>query len=177
MQPALAPLPEGISDDAWFAASRTIRDYCRWHIAPEISETLTLDGNGSSLLRLPSAYVVDVASVSNDGVLVATDGYEWSRFGMLRAVGRPWSRRFRGVVVELTHGYETCPEDVLEVAIQLARANAVLTSQSGSMLALATGMTSGPHSFQISQAAQAGVVGLSGQHRGVLNRYRLSSSP
>lgn len=157
------PLTEISSDPATLAAERAIREYCGWHIAPTVTETLTLDGPGGTLLRLPSMHVIDVAEVV-DGGTPMTDP-EWSRDGMIRA--RCWSTRFRGVKVTLDHGYDECPEDLAEVVRIMAAQ--VPTGQ--------TSKTAGPFMVHLSAAAAAGAVGLSGPHRGILDRYRLSSRP
>lgn len=170
MIPDMASAPDGVDVSAWRAAQAAIRGYCGWHVAPSVTQSLTLDGPGSTLLRLPSMHVTDVTSVVNDGREI-TDP-QWSASGMIR--GR-WTEKFRGVTVTLMHGYDPCPPDVLDVLTQMATYAQLLASSGAG--GIASQMASGPHSFSVSTAAAAGSVGLSGQHRGVLNRYRLSSSP
>lgn len=99
------------------AAEGAIRDYCGWHVAPVIRETVTLDGTGRSLLKLPSMRVVEVHSVLVDGTDV-TSMVRWSDMGMLEGIRFP--DRFRAVVVEMTHGFD--PEDVPGVIGVLLRA-------------------------------------------------------
>ena len=159
----LADVPDGVDEFSWLAACAAVRLYCGWHIAPVVTETLTLDGPGGTLLRLPSARVVNVLSVTNFGTVI--DQPEWSSDGMIRA--HCWTERFRGVVVELTHGLDECPPDVLEVMKQMSTPGA----------GAASSLTSGPFTMAFSAAAQAGAVGLSGQHRGVLKKYRLGPRP
>ena len=168
--PPLADVPATDDESSWLAACEAVRRYCGWHIAPAVSETLTLDGPGGTLLRLPSARVTAVASVTNDGT--AIDDPEWSAHGMIRA--HCWTEKFRGVVVELTHGYDQCPDDLLEVLVHMAAQGSAAASAGAG---IATSLTSGPFMMQVSAAAQAGAVGLSGQHRGVLNKYRLGPTP
>ena len=79
-----------------------------------------------------------------------------------------------GVVVELTHGYRECPDDLLDVLVHMAAQGQAAASAGAG---IATSLTSGPFTMQVSAAAQAGAVGLSGQHRGVLNKYRLGPVP
>lgn len=104
------------------AANNAVRRECGWHVAPSVTETLTLDGSGGRVLLLPSGRVTAVASVVADGADV-TAGVGWSASGVLELTnGRRFSRRFRSVVVTLTHGYEL--DDVPDVAaliIKLAR--------------------------------------------------------
>lgn len=164
----LAAAPAGLDPAAWDAACRAVRTYCGWHVAPSVTQTLVLDGPGGSLLMLPSLLVTDVAEVKNAGTVVADP--EWSAAGMVRA--HRWTTRFRGVEVTLTHGYEECPEDVLAVLTHMAEQSKALkqTGPAGMQVA-------GPFTMQVSAAALAGAVGLSGQHRGVLDKYRLPPRP
>ncbi|MGV9181816.1 hypothetical protein [Arcanobacterium canis] len=90
------------------AASETIRAYCGWHVAPSLTETITLDAHGDHTLHLPSMHVTDIASVKIWGEDVTND-ITWSAAGMLQY--RPRSRHvfpdgFRAVEVTLTHGWD-----------------------------------------------------------------------
>jgi hypothetical protein len=101
-------------------AQGRIRRYCGWHIAPEVTETITLDGTGSSSLWLPSLYVTDIASITVEGVLESADNYDWSANGYVNARYGTWSCRPRQIVVELTHGYADIPDELVEVAVAMA---------------------------------------------------------
>ena len=164
----LAAAPDGVDAEAWAAACRAVREYCQWHVAPSVTQTLTLDGPGGSLLMLPSLRVTDVAEVTNDGTALADP--EWSASGMIRA--RRWSSRFRGVSVTLTHGYDECPEDILAVLEHMARNKTALET-----FGPAQTQSAGAFSMQMPTATLAGAVGLSGQHRGILDKYRLPPRP
>jgi len=64
-----------------------IRRYCGWHIAPSITETITLDGDGSRHLWLPSLHVTAVTAVTNgDTVLDVSSDLDWSESGYVPAV-------------------------------------------------------------------------------------------
>jgi hypothetical protein len=67
--------PAGVDEDAWAATVAEVRAFCGWHIAPEVTETLTLDGPGGYVLVLPTLHLVDLVSVTNDGTAI-TDP-EW----------------------------------------------------------------------------------------------------
>lgn len=99
------------------AAEGAIRAYCGWHVAPVIAESIVVDGNGQSRLKLPTMRVEDVSRVEVDGVDV-TSSVRWSDMGMLEGVRFP--RRFRAVKVDLSHGFE--PEMVADVLGVLASA-------------------------------------------------------
>lgn len=153
----IPPTPAGVDDSAWARAVGEIREYCEWHVAPEVTETVTLDGPGGRLLLLPTQRVSDVIEVVNNGKTV-TDP-EWSASGMVR--GSCWSSKFRGVSVTLTHGYEMWPDDLTKVALE------VISSAS---YAGVTQVTSGSH--QVSFEAS-----LTSSQRATLNRYRLVEAP
>lgn len=170
--PALAPVPQGVDPAVWLAACAAVRGYCGWHVAPAVTETVTVDGPGGDLLRLPSAHVTAVLSVVSDGEAVADP--QWSRHGMIRAECGRWSNRFGGVVVELTHGFDECPADVLEVVRMMVAQGAAAAASGGGMASM---LTNGPFMMQVSSAAQAGALGLSAQHRAVLSRYKLGPVP
>ena len=163
---ALAYPPVGVDEVAWLAACAAVRSYCGWHVAPSITETVTVDGAGGDFLLLPTLHLTALHSITSDGVGVVDP--EWSGAGMVRGPG--WSRRLRGVVANITHGYDECPAEVLAVL-------SVMVEQGGSSPSGAERLTNGPFTMQVSAAAQAGAVGLSGQHRGVLNKYRLGPVP
>ena len=51
-----ATLPD-IDAAAVRAAGAAVRGYCGWHVAPEVEQTITLDGTGGPTLVLPSLLV------------------------------------------------------------------------------------------------------------------------
>jgi len=91
------------------AATAAIRLWCGWHIAPVITETLALDGEGSASLNLPSGHVVDVTALRVDGVTQPVGEWDWSTAGMIRLRRGLFPDRFRCVQVDLTHGYAQAP--------------------------------------------------------------------
>lgn len=147
--------PAGVDPAEWASAIEAIRGYCGWHIAPEVPDTLTVDGPGGHLLVLPTQRIVEVTSITNDGTVVADP--EWSASGLVRG---GWSSRFRGVVVEMTHGFETWPAELLAAAQDM-----VAVAGRGGVSSVA----SGPH--QVSYEGQAE------RHAAALDRYRLAPLP
>lgn len=115
MEP-LAETPDGVSEDDWATACDIVRTFCRWHIAPAVRETVTLDGSEGHVLFLPTHRLTVLHSITSDGKAV-TDP-EWSQAGMVRG---SWSHKFRSLVVDMTHGHATCPDDVLRVVRVLAK--------------------------------------------------------
>lgn len=156
--PRVAPIVE--------AVSAAIRRYCGWVVAPQVEETLTLDGHGGDTIHLPSLHVVDVSNLSLEGREIPVEDYDWSEAGMIRLRHGQVPDRFRSVQVTLTHGYETAP-DLSQVCVQLAL-NA-LSSPMG-----ATREQAGQVS--VSWAYNEGVSGgltLTARDRALLDRYRL----
>jgi hypothetical protein len=101
-------------------AQGAIRRYCGWHIAPSVIETITLDGSGSRSLWLPSLHVTDIVSVTDEGTQVAADDYDWSQTGYIHRRYSCWTSRPRQIVVELIHGYDNIPPELIGVAVSLA---------------------------------------------------------
>jgi hypothetical protein len=99
----------------------TVRGECGWHIAPVVTETLTVDSRGGQLLLLPTlkiATVTEVRDVTSDTPRVVT-GWRVAPSGMLVLAGG-WPRGYAAIEVDLTHGYATCPEDLLGVIAERA---------------------------------------------------------
>lgn len=100
--------------------SSIIRGYCGWHVAPQRSETLILDGDGSSHLWMPSLHVVDVESVKVDGRTLDKSEYDWSISGFLELRCGRFSTRPRGIEVALSHGYLDVPDALTEAVVSIA---------------------------------------------------------
>lgn len=165
------------------AATALVRSYCGWHIAPVLDEDATLDGPGRNVLILGTLRLVDVTSITEDGVLVDPTDYEWSSSGIIRRTGgNPqslwgscwsprWSGHLRGLQVQFSHGYEGWPLEVQAVIDELstratATSGASLITQVGAVQ-YATGSDGMP------------VTGLtlSTAERDVLNAYKLGWLP
>lgn len=113
------------------AAQASIRAYCGWHIAPVLTETVTVTTRHISRdLRLPTLKLLEVLSVetlddwqTGRQQWRARDEheYEWDTDGLLRlTTGGHWPRALQGVRVTIRHGYE--PDEVPDV---LALADAI----------------------------------------------------
>lgn len=94
------------------AAENALRDYCGWHIAPVIQQTLVLDGNGQHKKLLPSRRIVSVESVKVEGEEV-TD-YRFSQDGWLNLARRTPPVE-RCLEVTFTHGFEETPPVLIHV--------------------------------------------------------------
>jgi len=103
------------------AAVDAIRAYCGWHVWPQRRDLLILDGEGGRELSMPTLHVVAVHEVTDcDRVLDDTE-FEWSRVGDIKRVDRSWSTRWRGITVELDHGYSDLPDDLSDVVADVLR--------------------------------------------------------
>lgn len=149
----LAAAPAGVDADAWTAACAAVRAYCGWHIAPSVTEDVTVDGSGGSIQLLPTLHLTALTSITNDGTEV-TDP-EWSEAGMVRG---SWTSKFRGVVANMAHGFDECPPELLPVLRAIV---------SGASLDGASSVTSGNHQVQFEQALN------NSQHRATLDLYRM----
>jgi hypothetical protein len=144
-------------------AQATIRRYCGWHIAPNITETVTLDGNGGRNLSLPSLYVTDIDSITELGDLVDVADYDWSVDGRVHRRYCSWTTRPRQVIVEFEHGYDLIPDDLIQVAVSLA--NRRSSSPAGIRRE-----TTGPFSVEYG-------IDFLQDERDVLNLYKLPPRP
>lgn len=106
------PLLEAVSDD--------IRDYCGWHIAPTLTEVVTVDGSGAEVQPLPTLHLLDVVSVTESGSAVDLAGIEWSRDGYLKRPGGWWTSALRGVAAEIEHGYPATPPGLVSLVCEVA---------------------------------------------------------
>jgi hypothetical protein len=134
------------------AAVAAIRGYCRWHIAPVRTETLTLDANGSTVI-LPTLYATAVV-LEVDGTTIDEADYTLHP-GYLQLRGC-WTNGT--VTVTLTHGYEELPADLRRVALSMADEG---TSPGGRL------KSAGPFVYELSESADTEV----------LDRYRLAPRP
>jgi len=166
--PPLGNPPPGADPVRWVAACAAVRDYCRWHIAPSLSETITVDGPGGPILYLPTLRLTGLTSITNDGATVPNP--EWTQAGMVRGPRR-WSSKWRSIIAEITHGYDECPPAVAQVVTDMLAAAGALGATSVQVGRMSLGYSAA------SSAVQAGVVGLSTEQKRVLAPYRLELVP
>jgi hypothetical protein len=110
-------------------AMSVVRDFCRWHVTPIITEDLVLDGSGKRTLLLPSKHVLNVTAVTENGTAVTV---RWSAMGVLTKTGSDvmgypltvegwlapddwlaWTADDRAISLTIEHGY--APEEVASV--------------------------------------------------------------
>lgn len=164
-----ADLPSDVDDVEAQAAGESIREYCGWHIAPSVTETLELDSYGGSVLQLPSLRVVTVSAVT-DADDAPIEGYSVSKStGLLRRDGcLRWPRGYGAVKVTLTHGFDGVPDSLNAVLVAMARDGAAASSAAPNVKQVALDGAS------ITYADAVGVRrGLGAAYGHVLDRYRL----
>jgi hypothetical protein len=113
-----APFSEALVD----AAVGSVRGEVSWHIAPQVTETLTVDGTGGQWLFLPTLYLVDVTAVRDitGDTPTVLDGWRKRRSGVLyRATGWPFA--VEGIEVDVVHGHAETPPELLPVIADTAR--------------------------------------------------------
>lgn len=147
-------------DPSWIlkTAEQAVRSYCGWHIAPEITETVTVEGSGATLL-LPTLRLGAVTSIERDGVDIPLDTIRWKPNGVVRGYA------FGGAEydVTFTHGYFETPGDI-------AGAVAALASEGLDGVRRLKSWTKGP--FAESYHATA-----FDSERVTLDRYRITAKP
>lgn len=109
-----APFTHGEVD----AAVAQVRRAAGWHLAPlRESETVTLDvQDRESWLRLPTRKLVSVDEIrdADDSEVIDSDTYRVSlSLAQVKRSGFYWPCGYGRVEVDMTHGYEHCPEDLL----------------------------------------------------------------
>lgn len=149
-------------------ATALVRSWCGWHVTPSRTETVTLNGNGSPTLGLPSLYVTALTSVTDtDGTLLTLDtDYQWSTAGVLSRLGLGWVWG-SGIAVTFTHGYDEVPELAAVIMAVASRAqkspDGVTRVQEGLVVEQYSQTTSGA----------GGGVSLLPHEKDILRRYRV----
>jgi len=104
-------------------AVAAVRFEAGWHIAPEVTQTVKLDGSETTTLILPTKYLVNVTAVRDltGNTPVAITGWRKTRSGMLsRDAG--WPNGFESVEVDMVHGHPSTPPELLPVIVDFYRA-------------------------------------------------------
>lgn len=106
-------VPVGTTDeqlqDVIDRALDRLRVYCRWHVFPELQDTVTLSTDGSASALLPSLRVIEVTRVEVSGSVVENFGID--RDGRLRLTSGRFPDALGAVKVTMLHGYS---EDELD---------------------------------------------------------------
>lgn len=117
---------EDVDAQLWLhAAEAAIRRYCGWHIAPSLTTTLTLDGDGTRLLRLPTLHLTELTELTLDGHDALAEA-TWSQRGMVELTGRRhFPDQLGSIRITMTHGWDpTEVPDVIALILTIARRGA-----------------------------------------------------
>jgi len=158
--------------------------YCGWDpTTPVTGQVETLDGNGTTLLTLPSLYVTAVTGVTvtggdgtvrtySDGDSPATIGpgrtqVGWSTNGVLTFKGADfggvWPEDVGNVSVTYSGGYTALPDDLMAALTSLGKRTAGTAGVTGKRLGSAS----------LTYAAQIAAGGLLMVEQMVFDRYRI----
>ena len=136
-----------------------VRAYCGWHVAPSASETVKVEGDGGSVLLLPSLYITDVTAVRDESGNAVTD-WKWRENGVMR---RSTWRDGELYEFDIVHGYDAIPPEIQEIADKI--------DADGMGSGALRSVTEGP----FSESYDTATAPLS--MRSVLDRYRLGARP
>lgn len=150
------------------AASQAIRNFCGWHITPEL-ECTAHPVSGGNMLKLQAAYVSNVTSVTEDGEIV--EDYEWRKDGLIRRkCGKHWTDSWDGIEVVYAAGYDAdAVPDLVEAVCSIA----------AGVLAVSPGVVSeSADGVAISYSANASSIAaaLTSQQKSALDPYKVVSS-
>jgi hypothetical protein len=113
------------------AAVAGLRNSLGWHVAPPKNETVTVDARGGRYLFLPTlkaTAVTLVQDVTGTTPVTITDYFIAGAGTLARLAG--WPCREQAVAVTMTHGYDACPADLLQVVAELCQASGRVGLQS-----------------------------------------------
>lgn len=175
----------------WFlgAAGAAVRNYCGWHLAPNLTVTLgNLEIGSRGIIMLPSRYVTAVSEVviatghddqGSTGVKLESGEYQWHAGGWIVTKGGPYLGGYyfgpnpaylpiysHGLAqVTFTHGYQELPDDIKAVIFELAQSATDMPA--GNVKGIAA-----PNGFQLDLSQPAGMT-LNCDQRNRLANYRL----
>jgi hypothetical protein len=96
------------------AASRAIRNACGWHIAPKTTLKFTRVSRMPSIVFLPAMQIASVDAVWLNGYETDLSLVEWDRDSGETNIYA------RAVEIDYLAGYETVPEDLVVLTLELA---------------------------------------------------------
>ncbi|OFB37970.1 hypothetical protein BA059_16880 [Mycolicibacterium sp. (ex Dasyatis americana)] len=118
------PFTDGEVDEA----AAAIRTALEWHVAPERQDTVAFDiVCYQRRLLLPTRNLVSVDEIRVGGAVVDPSAYQVStRLGQVVKNSGYWPDGFGTVEVDMTHGYESVPPDLLPVIAATATSQRLL---------------------------------------------------
>lgn len=158
------------------AVSGDIRTYCGWSISAEDNVVWTLNGDGSTVLAVPSLHLRAVDSVVSDGTtLNVAEDLEWSEAGYLVNHNR-WPRKLRSVIVGADHGYTPVPAEIVTVACSMVSRLRPTAGQGGaSSVRIGDYSETRPNSNAQTGTVGSDMLGATPTEIAILDRYRIAN--
>lgn len=98
------------------AAAGAVRAEAGWHIAPAIVETVEVETGRSRVALLRSLHVLEVTEVRDADTGAVLEGWRVRKAsGVLVRRHGCWPE---AIEVDVVHGYESCPEELLPVVAE-----------------------------------------------------------
>lgn len=165
----MPPLVGDGSNPSVALAGAAVRDYCGWHIAPEIQQVETVSARGGRVLMLETLHLTGVVSATSDAVDVGVVT-EWDDFGIVVYPGDScrWSSKLRGTVVTFTHGYPECPAALAGVIASMAARGVTSLGVTREQV--------GQVSHQYAPGGADGALGGTDAEMKIISRYRIPQS-
>lgn len=147
-----APFADAVVDSAvaW------LRDEVGWHVAPLVTETVTLDSLGGRTLILPTRHLVSVTEVRDvtESTPIVMTGWRRSRRTGMLFLSCGWPQGFESIELDLVHGFEETPKQLLPVVVELCQSGMVNSrvsqeSAGGESISLRTGGALGTESIAV----------------------------
>lgn len=164
-----------VDTNLWLrAGQQSVRDYCGWHVAPLLTETKRLDGDGGETLVLPTRRLVDLATVKVRGVSIDVATLDWGENGVVKLREGCWPDAPGVLEVTMRHGY--LPEEVPNLIALMVGIGK--RAQSGMRRGAVTSHSVNGASESIATAGGAPIsVPLLSIEKESLARYRLTRGP
>lgn len=135
-------------------ATEMIRKYTGQTISQVTNDVIDVNVYGKALVLLPEVPVTAV-SITDDGLALVADDFDWSRAGVIKRYGARFSR---DVSITYTHGYATIPDDIQGICIEMAKR--------------AFENPAGLQREDLNTASQW--LGLTPENKAILDRYRMA---
>lgn len=177
-KPAIVTLQNGRppSDPQFWldAATQSVRSFCRWHVAPVVTETFNLTARRSPAGRifLPTLKVQSLVQVLNDGEDVTASASLDEEYGLLVLGGVVWNTGIGKVQVTMEHGWPI--DEVADLAGIISRLAGRAAASSGNIVSQNAGNMG--VRYGTADGLPAGT-GLFKTEKDELSRYRLVMYP
>jgi hypothetical protein len=109
------------SQQALDDAVATVRAFCGWHIAPPLSETVTVHSTDGLSVFVETLRLTEVTTVTQDSIVIDPATYTFERYGVITRTAGYCFDRCTTVTLDVTHGYDDWPADVKSVVLSLAQ--------------------------------------------------------